>query len=367
MKPRERVLRAFRKTDGYPDRVPVQFELCRQLLDYFGEKLGIEPHYTNNLYEDVTYRISGNEIRTAMGCDVVVTGAGVAEKYRAEKDEDGTWLNEYGMRMRQGDIYVEVADYPLAHVKSASDLAGYCFPDPHATGRYLDAETLINKYKDDYLIIGDIEVTIFSLAQQLVGMEKLLMDMAMGAEYLEPLFKACTDFQTEIGLQLIKLGADVIWAGDDFGTQSGLLFSPRMFDGLLAPHYKRMNDAFRAVNPNIILALHCDGAVSGLLDDIHEIGYEVFNPVQPGVPGHGPRDLKKGFGDKFVFWGAIDQQELLPHGTDEELEADIKEKIDILGKERGYMISPAHIIQADVSPERVEKFIELCMKHGVYE
>jgi len=31
------------------------------------------------------------------------------------------------------------------------------------------------------------------------------------------------------------------------------------------------------------------------------------------------------------------------------------------------MISPAHIIQADVSPERVEKFIELCKKHGRYD
>jgi uroporphyrinogen decarboxylase len=68
--------------------------------------------------------------------------------------------------------------------------------------------------------------------------------------------------------------------------------------------------------------------------------------------------MKIGFGDKFSFWGAIDQQDLLPNGTDEELENDIIEKIKILGKNGGYMISPAHIIQNDVSPERVEKFIE---------
>jgi len=30
------------------------------------------------------------------------------------------------------------------------------------------------------------------------------------------------------------------------------------------------------------------------------------------------------------------------------------------------MISPAHIIQNDVAPERVEKFIALCLKHGSY-
>ncbi|SHJ43372.1 hypothetical protein SAMN05444280_11951 [Tangfeifania diversioriginum] len=31
MKPRERVLKAFKRIPGLPDRVPVQFELCRQL------------------------------------------------------------------------------------------------------------------------------------------------------------------------------------------------------------------------------------------------------------------------------------------------------------------------------------------------
>ena len=106
--------------------------------------------------------------------------------------------------------------------------------------------------------------------------------------------------------------------------------------------------------------------MSKLLPEIGEIGFKVFNPVQPGVPGHSPKEIKEGFGDKFVFWGAIDQQYLLPKGTDEELENDIREKIEILGKDRGYMISPAHIIQNDVSPERVEKFIELCKKHGRY-
>lgn len=367
MKSRERVLKAFRKLDGYPDRVPIQFELCRQLLEHFGKKLSIPVNYTHNLYEDVTYRISGNEIRTAMGCDVVVTGASIADGFKTEKAGDETWLNEYKMRMKQGDIYAEVADYPLAYVKTAADIADYSFPDPHAPGRYRDAEALVKKYKDDYFVIGDIEVTIFSLAQQLVGMEKLMMDMAMGAEYLEPLFKTCTDFQTEIGLRLVELGVDAIWAGDDFGSQSGLLFSPQMFDGLLKPHYVRMNKAFKDANPDIIPILHCDGAVSKLLDNIREIGYEVFNPVQPGVSGHGPKELKDAFGDKFIFWGAIDQQDLLPNGTDEELEADIKEKIQILGKDRGYMISPAHIIQADVSPERVEKFIYLCREYGKYE
>ena len=366
MNSRERVLRAFGKIKGNPDRVPVQFEMCRQLNEHFAKKLGIPAVYTENLYEDVTYRISANELRLAMGCDVVVTGASVSDDYQIVKEADGTWLNEYKMRMRQGDIYVEVIDYPLAHAETEADIEAFSFPDPDAPGRFRDAEALAKKYKNDYLIFGDIEVTVFSLAHQLAGMEKLLIDMMMETEYVVPLFEACAEFQTQIGLRLIEKGVDAIWFGDDFGTQTNLIIPPETFRDQLKPVYKKMIDRFKAANPDIIPILHCDGAVAELLDDIHEIGFEVFNPVQPGVPGHLPQDMKSRFGDKFSFWGAIDQQDLLPKGTDEELEKDIVEKIKILGKDGGYMISPAHIIQNDVSPERVEKFIELCLKHGKY-
>jgi len=360
MNSRERVLTAFKRLPGEPDRVPIQFDLCRSLADHFGKKLNIPVYYTENLYEDVTYRISANELRIALGSDVVITGASVSDDFKIEKDADGTWLNEYGMRMRQGDIYVEVVDYPLARAETKADIDAYRFPDPDAPGRYRDAAALVKKYKDDYVVIGDIEVTVFSLAHQLAGMEKLLIDMMMETEYVVPLFEACAEFQTQIGLRLIEKGVDALWFGDDFGTQVSLLIPPETFRDQLKPIYKRMVDRFKAAKPDIIPILHCDGAVADLLDDIREIGFEVFNPVQPGVPGHLPQDMKTNFGDKFAFWGAIDQQDLLPNGTDVELERDITEKIAILGKGGGYMISPAHIIQADVSPERVMLFVELC-------
>jgi len=366
MNSRERVLRAFKRLPGLPDRVPVQFDLCRQLANHFGKELGVPVNYTENLYEDVTYRISANELRVAMGSDVVVTGASVSDDYRVVKDAEGCWLNEYGMKMRQGDIYVEVVDYPLSHAETKADIDAFRFPDPLAPGRYRDAEALIKKYKNDYLIFGDIEVTVFSLGHQLVGMEKLLIDMMMETEYVIPLFEACAEFQTQIGLQLIERGVDAIWFGDDFGTQTSLIIPPETFQTQLKPIYKRMVDRFKEAKPDIIAILHCDGAVADLLDDIREIGFEVFNPVQPGVPGHLPKDMKDGFGDKFAFWGAIDQQDLLPNGTDEELEKDIIEKISVLGKDGGYMIAPAHILQNDVKPERVKKFIELCLKHAPY-
>ena len=111
---------------------------------------------------------------------------------------------------------------------------------------------------------------------------------------------------------------------------------------------------------------HCDGAIAPILPDLIEIGLEVFNPVQPNVPGHEPDELKAQFGDSLSFWGGIDQQYLLPRGTPEEIEADVKAKIEALGPGGGYMVAPAHILQGDTPVENVEAFIEAVKRHGVY-
>lgn len=66
-----------------------------------------------------------------------------------------------------------------------------------------------------------------------------------GTGYVAPLFEACAEFQTRIGLRLIDLGVDAIWFGDDFGTQSSLIIPPEIFRNQLKPIYKQMIDRFK--------------------------------------------------------------------------------------------------------------------------
>jgi uroporphyrinogen decarboxylase len=365
MNSKERVVTALTRK-GLPDRVPLQFDLSRSLADRFGEKYGVPTHYTTAYYEDVTYRLSNNDLRVAMGSDCVVVGASLPSGYQHPVDENGYITNEFKMKMRQGPIYMEVIEHPLAHVNEAHEVQDFPFPDPLAAGRYDDAATVIEKYKDDCFIIGDMELTMFDMMQQLVGMEKLLVDMAMEADYIEPLIEKCKEFALAVGKKLISMGVHGIWAGDDFGAQNGMLISPRMWRQYFKERYRQVYADLKAINPDVLIMQHCDGAVAPILGDWIEVGLEVFNPVQPNVPGHEPEDLKSKFGDRMSFWGAIDQQKLLPFGTPEEIEADVKAKIKILGRGGGYMVAPAHIIQADAPMENVEAFIAAVKKHGVY-
>jgi uroporphyrinogen decarboxylase len=365
MNSKERVYLALTRK-GLPDRVPLQFDLSRSLTEKFSQKYGIPAQYTPSYYEDVTYRISANDLRVAMGSDCVVVGASLPYGYKHPVAADGTITNEFGMVMREGQVYMEVIKNPMAHITEAKQVEDFPFPHPLADGRYDDAEKYIRKYKDNYFIVGDMELTMYDMMQQLVGTEKLLVDMADNAPYVEPLIDKCKDFALAIGRKLAAIGVDGIWAGDDFGAQNGMIISPRMWRRYFKERYRQVYAELKAVNPDLVIMQHCDGAVAPILGDWIEVGLEVFNPVQPNVPGHEPEDLKTRFGDKMSFWGAIDQQQLLPFGTPAQIEADIKAKIEVLGRGGGYMVAPAHIIQSDTPMENVEAFIAAVKKHGVY-
>jgi len=365
MNSKERVLKALRR-EGLPDRVPLQFDLCKPLLEGFSQKYGIPLHYSPSYYEDLTYRTSANELRITMGSDCVVVGGGLPEGYSHPKTVDGCIINEFGMKMRQGLLYMDVIECPFANITSADEVYKFPFPDPTAEGRFEVARATIEMYKNDYFIIGDVELTMFEMAWHMVGMEKFMADLAMQETYIEVLLDKCKEFSLGIGKQLVALGVDGIWTGDDFGAQNGMMISPRMWRNIFKPRFAEVFSELKSVNPDVLIMYHCDGAIAPILDDLVEIGLEVFNPVQPNVPGHDPQELKSRFGGQLSFWGAIDQQYLLPRGAAQEIEEDVAEKIRVLGAGGGYLCSPAHIVQADTPPENLEVFISAVKKHGVY-
>ena len=365
MNSRERVMTTLTRS-GVPDRVPLQFDLCRKLTDAFGEKYDIPIHYTKSYFEDVTYRISANELRTAMGSDCVIVGGSLPSGYEHPVPQPGRIINEFGMLMEQGPLYMQTVEAPLANATSVKDVENHHFPDPYANGRFDDAKFYTDKYKKDYFVIGDLELTMFEMSWHHVGLEKFLVDMAMKEDYVFALIDRVMEFSLGIAKKLVETGVDAIWFGDDFGAQNNMMISPRMWRKIFKPRYAELWQEVKAINPDVIIAYHTDGAVSPILNDLADIGLQVFNPVQPNVPGHDPQELKDKVGDRLAFWGAIDQQYLLPRGSAAEIEADIAEKIRILGAGGGYMCSPAHIVQADVSMDNLETFIAAVKKHGVY-
>ena len=358
MTSRERVLKAFHKIPGSPDRPPVQFDLCRQLTEHFGRKLGLVPDYALSYYEDLTYRISANAVRTRMGSDCIVVGGTVPAGFTVPTIREDITLNEFGMEMKPTPLYMEVVKCPLAEVGSVEEIQAYPFPDPRAEGRFDKARRDIAAWGKDYFVIGDCELSIFEMAWHLTGMQEYLLALAMEEPWIEALNDRVESWTLGLAEQLAEAGADAIWFGEDLGTQNSTLISPDMWRERFKPRYARMIKALKAKNPEVMIIMHSDGAVAPLIDDFIEMGIEVYNPVQPNVPGSDPRELQEKYGGKIHFFGGIDQQVLLPSGDREALAREIAYRASVLGADGGYLMAPAHIIQADTAPETVEAMIQ---------
>ena len=354
MTSRERVERAFRRASGMPDRVPFQFDLCRSLIEHFSAKHGLEPDFTWSYYEDLSYRISANALRTRMGSDVAVVGGQIDPAFTPQEVAPGVTTNEFGMHMKPTALYVEVVKAPLENIESVRDVEEYAFPDPNVPGRFEAAARDVKRFRDEYYVIGDVEISIFEFAWHLTGMEKYLIGMAGQEPWIEALNDRVEEWSMGLAHNLVDLGVDAIWFGEDLGTQTSMLISPDMWREMFRPRYERMIAELRKKNPELVIIMHSDGAVAPLLEDFIEMKIDVYNPVQPNVPGSDPRELKDAYGERISFFGGIDQQELLPSGDADAIREEMARRAGILGEGGGYLMAPAHIIQADVAPETVE-------------
>ena len=105
------------------------------------------------------------------------------------------------------------------------------FPTPDAllpkTWHYVKNQ--ISRYGQDYAIFGELGTTIFELSWNLVGLEKFIVDLLMEKPYVPVLLDKILGYSRAIGNRMVELGFDVIWAGDDFGTQQGTMISPELW------------------------------------------------------------------------------------------------------------------------------------------
>jgi uroporphyrinogen decarboxylase len=95
------------------------------------------------------------------------------------------------------------------------------------------------------------------------------------------------------------------------------------------------------------------------------MGIEILNPVQSACPGMEMNGLKRDFGDKLCFHGGMDNQEVLPFGTPDDVRAAVREAIDALASNgTGYILAPCHNIQAVTPLENIIAMYDEAWRYG---
>ena len=201
------------------------------------------------------------------------------------------------------------------------------------------------------------------------GMEKWLTDLAGDPEFALALMRQVTDLQREAACRLLEEAGetiDVLVMGDDLGGQKAPLISPRMYRRMVKPFHAELIAAIKSRTQAQIF-YHTDGNVYSLLNDLIEVGVDLLNPVQvsSGDMGDTAR-LKREFGSRLSFCGAIDTQAVLPNGTPDDVRREVRRRIKDLGPGGGYILAAVHCIQPDVPPENVCAMFEEAQVAGRY-
>lgn len=364
-----------------PDRVPLDMNITLipyvRLREYLG--LPAESAAADRFFE---VRPSP-DVLDALGIDVTFVRMRGAKGWSAPPPlPDGSTLDEWGIGRKRidlpnGSALLEVTHCPLQDVPAEEiDLDAYPWPDPHAPGRTAGlAEEARALYENtDLAIMGRFGGPVLEMATYLRGFEQFLMDLVLRPDFARDMLEHIADIQIAMDDAAIDAAGPYLSiykaSGDDLGMQDRPLFSQKVWCNVLLPVFARRWRANRAalnrVESKAKIMFHTDGSVRSFIPDFINNEIDLLDPVQPLCKGMELEDLKRDFGDRLAFHGAIDTQHLMPFGTPAEVEAETLRCIHALGKGGGYICGPSHFIQSDVPPENIAALCRTVQEKGRY-
>lgn len=373
MTSRERVELALRHKE--PDRVPMDLggqaaSMTQLAYERLKEHLGITDGRGEQVSSWLTMRKMDERVLELFEVDFRRVFMKGPEKFEQRVYLDGIAEDEWGIRTRRIGPYSEMVYHPLAGL-TLETLDDYRWPDPYEPGRVEgvreEAERLFKE--TDYAVsAGAVAGGLLETAWWLRGMENFLVDMVAEPEFAhEVLDRLC---ELEIGLWDVFLDevgdyVQMVQVGDDLGTQKGPMISLDTYRSLVKPYHKRLNDAIHK-KTKAKLFHHTCGSVYHLVEELIDVGVDVLNPVQPLAAYNDSFRLKEEFGGRICFHGGVDEQIVLPTGTTEEVEEEVKTRIQAFAPGGGYILAAAHNIQPDTPPPNVVAMFRAAKKYGEY-
>lgn len=299
--------------------------------------------------------------------------AWVREK-NGTREPGSPYFNSWGVGSVEGDPGTWFpAIHPLAETHAIEDIESYPWPDMNDPTRVAhvraEAQKLANE--NQYAILATPWLAFpLERAFAMQRMDRFMLNLGRHPDFVRALLTKIAELcKTLMGhfLRETADNIDMIKIGDDLGMQNSLLMSPKMYREIVKPIHADYISFIKS-RTKAKLFFHTDGDVFPLIPDFIEMGVDVLNPIQTSAGKMSNlEELKKQFGRNIVFCGAIDTHRVLPFGTPDEVRAEVKRIIQILGKDGGYMLASVHTILPDVPAENVLAMVDAALEFGAYD
>jgi uroporphyrinogen decarboxylase len=263
-----------------------------------------------------------------------------------------------------GGVYLEMSFHPLAAARTIDDLEAYAWPSADWFDYSRMRASAAEERKTHVVQCG--YMAPFFMHNRLRGLEASLIDPLEDPGFTHHLVHRVSDFLYEHHRRMFEACEgliDVAQVTDDLGSQTGPLISLEVYRTFYAPHHRRFIDLCHAFGIKVFH--HDDGSIRAFLPDLVGMGIDVLNPVQWMCTGMDMAALKRDFGDRLCFHGAVDNQRILPFGTPEEVRAEVRRCIDTLASDgTGYVLAPCHNLQAITPLENVLAMYDEARRYG---
>jgi len=250
------------------------------------------------------------------------------------------------------------ADGCFKEAEEIEDLDFFKWPEP---ADYIDVEQcrrIVEEAPSDKVVLGMLWSCHFQDTCASFGMETALMNMISMPEVYQAVDEKIVEFYlkaNKIFYEATRGKLHAVLIGNDMGTQRGLMLSPEMIRKFIIPGCKKLVDQAHSYGLKVIY--HSCGSIDAVIPDLIAAGVDAIHPIQALAAGMQPDNLKAKFGGQVSFCGGVDTQELLVHGSPE----DVKNKVHELREffPTGLIISPSHeAIMPDVPPANIKALFD---------
>lgn len=264
---------------------------------------------------------------------------------------------EVGWQKELDGVMGYAVDHPLSDL---SRLGEYRWPDPDderiCSQIYERAEEVD---RENFFLIGSHRETLWERSYNLVGMDRLMLAFMDQPDEVKEVLRRVMDFQLGIARHYAKVGIEMAGLGDDLGSQSGLLFGPKILQEFFVPEYKRLFSFYR--ERGVIIRFHSCGHIEPALDFFMEMGVDVLNPVQ--ATANSLDTIRRKTQGKMALHGGVSTHTIM-QGPVERIVQETRLRLWQLGKNGGYFCAPD---QGMPFPEKhISAHRETVREYGVY-
>lgn len=288
------------------------------------------------------------------------------EKLEAEYGPREKFIEEFGI-----DVFVGLMPFPnqsgarvtideLPHVKleDPRDPKWLNFTNWNYDFGGTNIATAVKNHKGKRCVLAHCWGMVEGTSSYL-GIENCWLNLGGEPDKMAAHFDKYADWMCVQVENLIEAGVDMMTLSDDWGSNGTMLFSPKMWRKLIKPYAMRVVQHARS--RGLPVNLHSDGYIMQVVDDIIEMGFTSWHPVQESA-GINPREVKEKYGDKIVIYGSLDVIDGLLKYDGEELDEYITKRFEIYAPGGGFIFNGGHFIQPDIPPLRLVRAYRLASK-----